>query len=773
MSGRTAQPGRRSRRRGAEGARGRPGAWRAELAGLLRARGADVAVLTALVLLALLPLWPVFATGHLVAAVVGGALLGAGLAVVGALLGWGALTVAAGAVVTLAACSALGAPTTALGGAVPTPATLGAVAQAAVTSWKQLVTVLPPLGAHGGVLTAPYLLAFVATLAAVTIALRTSRPAWALLPPALALAAAILLGTSEAQAAVPVGAAGALGALAWGTWRTGRMHPGRLRGAVALLLAGAVAGTGVALAPPASPRFVLRDHVEPPPDPRDFPSPLAGFRGYVKDHRDETVLAVDGLPGGARVRLAVLDAYDGTAWSVSGEATSGRFVRVGERVEPELREGLRRMTVTVGEYADVWVPMVGRPYDVDFTGARAADLQGSLYVNRTTGTGLAVAGLRPGDSYELLAALPPEPSDSALGGAPVADVAQPQALFPEVATAAAARLTAQARTPLTQIRAIESGLRLGYFSHGLEGETPSLPGHGAARVDELLGGEAMIGDDEQYAAAMALMLRAVGIPSRVVMGLEAPPGAGGHVALTGDDVTAWVEVPFEGHGWVSFFPTPDEDRIWQGESPSPQNRPQPQVLQPPPPAQEPPDVPPTDRQDVDTEDQEDQDAAWPRAVLVAAAVTGGLLVLLAPPARRPAAQGQAGGAPPQGRHTRRAHRRRVGGGHGRRRRRRCRAHPRRHPPRERRGAGAGAGGRRGRARRARRRRRVRARGPQRAGRPRLLERGRRHAGRHRGGGRPPALVAGPAVPPLAPAPPAARPRGLTPIGHPVGSCPHA
>jgi len=46
----------------------------------------------------------------------------------------------------------------------------------------------------------------------------------------------------------------------------------------------------------------------------------------------------------------------------------------------------------------------------------------------------------------------------------------------------------------------------GYFSHGVEvSGTESLSGHGADRITSLLGGDLMVGDGEQYAAAMALM----------------------------------------------------------------------------------------------------------------------------------------------------------------------------------------------------------------------------------------------------------------------------
>jgi hypothetical protein len=601
---------------------------------LLARRWVDIAVLSGLVLLALVPFLPVFGTARLVAAALGGVLLGAAVAVVGAARRWGVLPVLAAVAVVLVLFSGLGAPTTALAGIVPTPETIGAVGQGVVTSWKDIVTVLPPLGAGGNLLTAPYLLGLVATCVSVTVAIRTRRPAWALVPPAVVLVAAILLGTVDVTTSVPLGLLLAAVGLVWASWRTGRMHSGRWAGVGALVAVGAVVGAAAGMLAPPADRLVLRERVEPPPDIHDYASPLAGFREYVKDHREEPILTVEGLPAGAQVRVATLDAYDGTAWAVADpqQSGSGEYMRIGERIEPELVDGLHEVEVTVGEYAGVWVPVLGTPYDVNFTGAEAEDLTRSFFFNRSTGTGLTTAGLGTGDTYEVLAAVPERPTNTELEGAPLADVPLPEVTYPDVVTTVAAAMTGDASTNIARIQAVEQGLQAGYFSHGLEGETPSLPGHGAARLDSLLGGEdPMVGDEEQYAAAMGLILRSMSVPARVVMGFDVPDGADGATELTGDDVTAWVEVPFEGHGWVPFYPTPDEDRIWQEESPLPQNRPQPQVLQPPPPAQEPPDAPPSDRQDVEIDDDDEKDeAAFPVALLVAAAAAGVLLLLLAP-----------------------------------------------------------------------------------------------------------------------------------------------
>jgi transglutaminase-like putative cysteine protease len=62
---------------------------------------------------------------------------------------------------------------------------------------------------------------------------------------------------------------------------------------------------------------------------------------------------------------------------------------------------------------------------------------------------------------------------------------------------------------------------------------------------------------EQYAGAMAVMVRAAGLPARVALGYT--PGTvedGGTRLITSNDAHAWVEVFFNGRGWVPFDPTP-------------------------------------------------------------------------------------------------------------------------------------------------------------------------------------------------------------------------
>jgi hypothetical protein len=62
---------------------------------------------------------------------------------------------------------------------------------------------------------------------------------------------------------------------------------------------------------------------------------------------------------------------------------------------------------------------------------------------------------------------------------------------------------------------------------------------------------------QQFASAMAVMLRSLGIPARVAMGYGSGTLVGDNTwGVMTTDLHAWVEVPFEGYGWLPFEPTP-------------------------------------------------------------------------------------------------------------------------------------------------------------------------------------------------------------------------
>ena len=95
-----------------------------------------------------------------------------------------------------------------------------------------------------------------------------------------------------------------------------------------------------------------------------------------------------------------------------------------------------------------------------------------------------------------------------------------------------------------------------------------------------------VGTSEQFAASYALLARLTGLPTRIVVGFDAPAGGG---PVTGADAIAWPEVLFDELGWVAFDPLPKgkEPRpVEEDFTPKP-STPPPSQSEAPPPSDEP------------------------------------------------------------------------------------------------------------------------------------------------------------------------------------------
>ncbi|MFT4283760.1 MAG: transglutaminaseTgpA domain-containing protein [Protaetiibacter sp.] len=573
----------------------------------------DVSVLLVLALLGVLGFTPSYGGYSFLLAGLGGLVLGAATGILTGMLRFGALLTFAVAVVGyFVVGSAVAVPSQTVFGVVPTLQSLASLAIGTVYGWSDLLTLSTPVGAPAYIAVVPYaaswLVALVSTLLATRWLARRPRAAWrfgvALIPAVALYLAGILLGTQEAYQAGIRGVVFAVLALVWLGWRqpVGGVAAGndtalrtrKVVGTVVVIAVAVVAGGGAAfwLSPAKDQRFVLRDEIEPPFDPLDYPSPLAGFRHYTKQATDEELFSVSGLQPGDRIRLATLDSFTGKLWNVTGADAStggsGSFELVGRSIPAApfvTPVSHPQVEVTIEGYQDVWVPGVGYPTDFRLTGGEAATHSDDLRYNAATGVMVLTTGLREGDSYRLDAVTQEAAGVQELEDVSVASVELPPVeKVPDVVASKAQEWAGTSSSPIDQLEAIRLVLsRDGFLSHGRASDSvPSRAGHGADRISELLEGTQMIGDQEQYASAFALMARSLGYPARVVMGFapEVPEGAG-TVTVTGDDVTAWVEVPFEGVGWVAFDPTPDETDIPQDQVPKPQSEPQPQVRQPP------------------------------------------------------------------------------------------------------------------------------------------------------------------------------------------------
>jgi transglutaminase-like putative cysteine protease len=117
------------------------------------------------------------------------------------------------------------------------------------------------------------------------------------------------------------------------------------------------------------------------------------------------------------------------------------------------------------------------------------------------------------------------------------------------------RTTSEAHSPFEKARALENHLRTAYrYSLELEKTQDSADPLAAFLF------RTRRGHCEYFAAAMAVMLRHVGIPSRLVNGFRAGEynRLSDHWMVRQSDAHSWVEAYFAPYGWVEFDPTPSQ-----------------------------------------------------------------------------------------------------------------------------------------------------------------------------------------------------------------------
>lgn len=323
--------------------------------------GWQITVPAVLLLLApgVLAFGPVFGGPQGWIAAGGGAVLGLGVAFIAATRRWGWMEVLAVTVgVYLLFGGALALPKTTIAGVVPTLDTLQRLIPLTAYAWRDLLTVSLPASLFTGPAVVPYLAALGCAVVAGTVALRSTRPAVALIPLGTLLAVGILWGTRSAPFALAQGAgfgAVAVGWLAWTARQRATADSSDLLGlegikagarpswvgAAAIIAVATVAAVGINVVLPSTvQRFVLRDTVQPPLDMHQYASPLTMYRYLERDLHDQTLFTISGLPKDTRVRLATVDVYDGVVYNI--DSASAAYVRVGTSIGQDLQLSGRR-----------------------------------------------------------------------------------------------------------------------------------------------------------------------------------------------------------------------------------------------------------------------------------------------------------------------------------------------------------------------------------------------------------------------------------------------
>ncbi len=622
--------------------------------GTRRTNLGDLVVVTCLLLLAGAIHGPVFGdhSGYLAAA--GGVLLGALVAVPAARWRWNLLETSLGVVVVyLLGGGALALPTTTTNRVVPTLGTFQGLVVGAVQAWKDLLTLNPPAAAFAGPAIVPLLSGLLCSVLALTIVLRSQRQGWALVPVVVLALLGAAWGSQNAPWGRYLGTAAAVTALLWGSWlaqrrrtasstgiasagatgtawfRTARAAVG---GVVVLALATGAGVAGTTRLDPQGHRAVLRDHLTPPLDLSSYASPLSSYRYWMDDKKDAVLFTVNGMQQDQRIRLATLDTYDGVVMRVGDSSNGEGFNRVGSIVsDAPLPDGTQTTTlsITVQDYTGYWIPGGGELRRLEVTSPGAAAIKDTLYYSSRLQTALTTRGLTEGDAYTVEAVMPQVWSDSQLAGKSFSQYSMPaDKEVPEQVGQRLSEFMGDAKGGVESIRALTQAFATkGFYSDG--SDNLSLASHSSARLSKFLDpARLMVGDDEQYAVAMALMARQAGYPARVVIGFYPDSYTPGPIEMTGTNAHAWVEVSFSGIGWVAFDPTPPRDKKPQTELPEPKPNPRPQVIQPPVPPQQPADLNPDI--DDDQQDEKKEPADWWPWILLGLKVFSGIFLALSP-----------------------------------------------------------------------------------------------------------------------------------------------
>jgi transglutaminase-like putative cysteine protease len=281
-------------------------------------------------------------------------------------------------------------------------------------------------------------------------------------------------------------------------------------------------------------------------------SPFTALRGQLDQTSPVELFRVRGLERPVYLRaLTLRDYVPDAGWQASRPAPGLPLpgpVQLGSSTPGEVAV----IDIENVAFRDYWLPLYGQPLDV--TGLPASQ----WVYDQVSDTGYT-GRPRQEDSWQQRTLLP-APTVGQLRQAEGTSGAGPEYLDtggvdPRVGEIAqqvvAGRNNSFDRALALQDYFTGAGSR---FTYSLQ----TAPGAGDDALVEFLT-VGRVGYCEQFASAMAVMLRTVGVPARVAVGFTAGTDAGDHRTLSTSDAHAWVEAWFEGIGWTTFDPTPLTD----------------------------------------------------------------------------------------------------------------------------------------------------------------------------------------------------------------------
>ena len=446
---------------------------------------------------------------------------------------------------------------------LPTVDTLRAALDAAALVGEQARIQPAPAEPLDPLLLAAVVSLWAAVFSAHALAFRAGSPLLGLVPPVALVAFADtvleefvkpLYGFAFLAAALLVVFADGLARVqGWGpVWASGRRGVAVTAGRGARRLAFTALGVAL-LAPVFVPGFGSKGLVDfgTPAEDRVAIDPFVSVQADLERSEPVEVLQVTSEHPGY-VRLVTLPDFDGVGWR-QAEASDGVLIAPGEQLADEGRgQPTTARIVITRNLGQSFLPAPSPLLAIDTVPGR------SVRFDRATGTAFVDRPLQAGDSYTVTTSYEPTPAEglrNVVFPQPSDDryLRVPEDMPPEI-QAIAREWVGDAERVFDKVVAIEQRLHSsGEFAYDVETPLRSGP-------SSILGflTESKRGFCQQFATAMAALLRSLRIESRVVVGFAtgAQTGQPGQYSVSTDLAHAWVEVNFPGWGWMPFEPTP-------------------------------------------------------------------------------------------------------------------------------------------------------------------------------------------------------------------------
>lgn len=287
--------------------------------------------------------------------------------------------------------------------------------------------------------------------------------------------------------------------------------------------------------------------------PLQLADPTLDLRRNLTQPEDVTVMTYrTDRPSGPYLRMASLPVVTSDGWF-----NSSMSLRDDRRLSPvpgsDVNESKpRKTTISIGDFRSEYIPMPYAPRAFEAEGEFAFDPTSLVVIgtgeNRDQATRnlsytVESVDIEP-DGSRLSSSVAGVPADANLTAALPADI-------PAEIINLTIKITKDAPTPALKAAAIQAYLRSDKFTY----TTDPQPGTGFDALQRFLLVDNK-GYCEQFAGAMALMARIVGIPTRVAVGFLPGERNGDNWEVTIRDMHAWPELYFADDGWVRFEPTP-------------------------------------------------------------------------------------------------------------------------------------------------------------------------------------------------------------------------